>query len=272
MNGRKTAICFCMLCALLACAIAAQGAGAITGTTAFTCKVGPGDVGGKTYTTDHCKPSEASGEFGHYKIAENTTTELSGNANGEVSKLKTTIAGVAVTFTSASATGSGTMENKVDVSGEHFAHGEGVITFNEITVSLPKCFAYRDEAGAKWVKGSIETEKLTVTTKGQGDALKLSPATGEVFGRFWLLDTNKKTSAEGGECNVSGTYIITGSIKGVPDGATARMTHAESTAQGTLKLGSGAKVGIEGVVALEGRDPKVDGDTFKPLSATTVST
>ncbi|HEX5608657.1 MAG TPA: hypothetical protein VFX45_01035 [Solirubrobacterales bacterium] len=261
-----------MLCALLGSAIAAQGASAVSGTTAFTCKAGAGDVGGKTYTTDHCKPSEAAGEFGHYKITEGTSTELAGNSNGEVAKLKATIAGAAVTFTSSSATGSGTMENKVDVSGEHYAHGEGTIVFNEITVSTPKCFAYTDEGGAKGAKGTVDTEKLTVTTKGQGGALKLTPATGEIFARFWVLDANKKTSAEGGECPIGSTYTITGSIKGVPDGATARMTHAESTAQGTLKLGTGAKVGIEGVVALEGRDSKIEGDTFKPLSVTTVET
>jgi hypothetical protein len=273
MIGRRATIGLCALCGLLVGALAAHGASAATtGTTAFTCKSGPGDVGGKTFSTDHCKPSEAAGGFGHYKIAEGTSTELTGNSNEEVAKLKTTIAGAAVTFTSASATGTGTMENKVDVSGEHYAHGEGTIVFNEITVSNPKCFAYKDEAGVKGTKGVVDTQKLTVTTKGQGDALKLSPAVGELFARFWLLDVNKKTSAEGGECPIAGTFTINGSIKGVPDGATARMTHAESTAQGTLKLGAGAKVGIEGVVALEGRDPKIEGDTFKPLSVTTVET
>lgn len=272
MNRRRAIAGLCMICALLISAFAAQGAGAITGTTAFTCKVGPGDVGGKTYSTDHCKPSEASGEFGHYKIAEGTSTELTGNSNAETAKLKSTIAGVAVTFTAGSATGSGTMENKIDASGEHFADGSGTLTFNEVAVSTPKCFAFKDEGGLKGAKGIIHTEKLTVTTKGQGDALKLTPAEGEVFSRFWLLDTNGKTAAEGGECTISGTYTVTGSIKGVPEGATAKMTHAESTAQGTLKLGSGAKIGIEGFVALEGRDPSIEGDTFRPLSATTVET
>ena len=199
---------------------------------------------------------KAAGGFGHYKIAEGTSTELAGNSNGEVAKLKATIAGAAVTFTSSSATGSGTMENKVEVGGEHFAHGEGTIVFNEITVSTPKCFAYTDEAGAKGAKGTVDTEKLTVTTKGQGSALKLTPAAGEVFARFWVLDANKKTSAEGGKCPIASTYTITGSIKGVPDGATARMTHAESTAQGTLKLGTGAKVGIKALLPSKAETPK----------------
>ncbi|HVQ58664.1 MAG TPA: hypothetical protein VMS60_07125 [Solirubrobacterales bacterium] len=273
MNGRKAIVGLCLLCALLLSAIAVQSASAIKGTTAVTCKKGGGDTGGATFNEAHCKPSSPSGEWGHYKIAENTTTELTGNNNGEPEKLKATIGGVAVTFTAAGAEGTGWIENKVDEDGEHYAHGRGTVVFTGITVApFTKCFVYEDTAGgAVGTKGVIKTQELTATTKGQGDSLKLTPASGEVFKRFWILDQNK--NGAGGECTIPGTYVCSGSVIGVPDGATGKTTHLGVTTQNTLKLGTGEptiKAGIEGSVTLEGRANA--GDTYKPVSVTTYET
>jgi len=276
MNGRKAAISLCMLCALLGSGIVAQSAGAITGTTAFTCKEEP------TFTFDfkdrHCKEVSGGkfGKFNHVFIAENTTTELAGNNSGEVTKLKTTVGGVAVTLSSTSLSVSGTMENKVDITGEHYSHGEGTGVYTGVTVSVPKCFVYRDATGLVGEQGTVETEALTGTTTAQGDAVKFTPRTGELFARFWILDKNKKTSAEGGECFIGATYFVTGSVTGTPEGATIKFTHEGVTTQNTLKmgiaLGGGSKAGLEGRLTLEGTDPKIVTDVFKPLSATTVAT
>jgi len=281
MNGRRAIVGLCMLCALLASAFAAQSASAITGTTAVTCKAGAGDTGGATFDTAHCLPGEAAGGFGHYKIAEGTATELTGQAGSETTKLKALVGGVQTTFTSTELTGTGTVENKVEVGGanakEHYTHFTGTIIYQNVTISpFTKCFVYTDEGGLVGAQGVVDTVKLTATTTGQGDALKFTPDTGTVFARFWILDKNKKTSGEGGECAISGTFSVSGSVIATPEGATATTTHAKVTEQNTLKMGTGEptiKAGIEGSVTFEGRDAEVcGGGAYNPLSFTTYST
>jgi hypothetical protein len=274
MTGRKTIAGVCMLCALLVSGFAAQSASAISGTTVFTCKEGAGDVGGKTFSSNHCRSSDSEGKYGHYAVAENTSTELSGHSVGSV-KAKTTVGGVPVTVTATGVEGTGTVENKVDVNGEHYVQAETFGVYTGVTVNVAKCFVYTDEAGAKGAKGVVDTEKVTTTSKGQGDAVKVTAAEGEVISRFWILDANKKLSSEGGECGCDGTFTITGSLKGEVNGATFNFNHAAVTAENTFKLGTGGtpnKAGFEGTIALEGRDPVIEKDTFKPLSVTTVTT
>ncbi|HVQ57406.1 MAG TPA: hypothetical protein VMS60_00725 [Solirubrobacterales bacterium] len=276
MNGRRAVVGLCMLCALLVSAFAAQSASAIKGTTAVTCKSGEGDTGGATFNEAHCKPSSPSGSFGHYKINENTTTELTGDNAGAPTKLKATLGGVATTLTSSKLTGTGSMENRVEPNGEHYVHGEGHITYEEVLINpFSKCFVYEDTEPGIGTQNVIKTQELTATTTGQGDGLKFQPTVGTVFARFWILDKNKKTSAEGGECTISGTYSVSGSLIAKPDGATANTTHAEVTEQNTLKMGTGEptiKAGLEGSLTIKGKHPGIGGDTFKPLSVTTYAT
>ncbi|HVQ59921.1 MAG TPA: hypothetical protein VMS60_13535 [Solirubrobacterales bacterium] len=274
MNGRKAIAGLCMLCALLASAFAAQSASAITGTTAVTCKSGLGDTGKQTWADSHCKTG-ASGPFGHYKIAENTTTELTVRAGSEASKFKATLGGVAVTFTSTSLTGTGSMENKVDdPTGEHFVHATGAIVFSGVTVSpFTKCFVYTDDGTTNpGAQGVIDTEELTLTTREQGDAIKGTPKTGNVFARFWIGDKNKVVTG-GGECTIAGTYLLTGSTVFTPEGATLAATHNKVTEQNTLKLGTGEttiKAGFEGSLTIEA-SAKGAG-AFNPISFTTYPT
>ncbi|HVQ59334.1 MAG TPA: hypothetical protein VMS60_10570 [Solirubrobacterales bacterium] len=272
MNGRKTIVGVCMLCALLISAFAAQSASAITGTTVFTCKEGAGD-GGATFAGSHCKTGESSGKYGHYKVAENTSTELRGHAVGSMI-IKSTIGGSPVTFTSTSVEGSGSVQNLVDESGEHYVQAETQGIYSGVTINVPKCFVYTDDGtGTPGTQGVIDTEVLTTTSKGQGDAVKFTPKEGEAISKLWILDKNKKGA--GGECSCPGTFTLTGSVLGKPDGATFIFKHAEMTEQNTFKLGSGgggSKAGFEGSIALEAKDPVIEKDTFKPLSVTTVTT
>jgi len=261
-----------MLCALLVSAFAAQSASAISGTTAFTCvNVGAGNG---AFSDDHCKTTEANGTYKHETISDTLTTELTGNNNGESTKLKATVAGAATTLVATGLSGTGTMQNKVAGSGEHYGHGEGTINYTGVTVSgfSGKCHVFKDVAGAIGTKGAVDTETLTATTEGQGHLLKFTPKSGEVFARFWILDAAEKTSAQGGECNIGATYTVTGSVKGTVNGATTTTTHADTTTQNTLKMGSevGNKAGLEGTLALESRANS--GESYKPLSATTVTT
>jgi hypothetical protein len=255
-----------MACALLVSAIAAQGASAITGTTAFTC------VSGATsdFSESHCKTSLAGGAFGHVAIGQDTTTKLTGDDAGGVTALKATIGGIPVTLTaqnlSAAASPQAWMRNQLDASGEHYIHGEGKITYEEVTVAGAgkECFIYEDEAGVVGTKGMVTTEQLTATTTGQGMGLKFTPAGATPFARFWITDGAKSKV----NCALGGTYEVSGSVIGEPSGATVNFVHNTVTTANTLTFGqtggTGFKAGLNGSLTLKGEGT--------PLSVTTVTT
>ncbi|HEX6666706.1 MAG TPA: hypothetical protein VF081_08950 [Solirubrobacterales bacterium] len=278
MNGRRAIVGLCMLCALLVSAFAAQSASAITGTTAFTCSEA---AAVKDRVGAHCLNIEGEKKFGHVAIAENTTTELEGtNANtatntttSRIGKLRETIGGVPLELQATGVGGSGTMENKKTAGGEHYAEGSGTITFTGVTVTEPagrgcKVFTHKEDGsgdpGEEGAEGIVHTLPLKATTEGQGDSLKFTPVVGEKFANFWITCTTKLAAIEG-------TWSCTGSVKGVPNGATTEFTHATVTTENTLKC-RGSKAGIDGALTLKGKDPKIVGDTFKPIAATTVTT
>jgi hypothetical protein len=280
MNGRRAIIGLCMLCALLVSAVAAQGASAKEfGTTSFTCA----NLGGTThqFTKAHCKESDkGAGPFEHVAIAENTTTELTGtNANtgantetATVTKLKSVRAGVELELQATGVTNEGpaTMVNKKAVNAkgetEMYVEGEGKILYTGVSVTKPAgkgCEVFKTENAGPPVthtgKGEVETKQLAATTKEQGMALKFAPKAGATFAVFYVTNCTV--------AGLNGTYEVTGSVKGVPDGATTNFEHAAVTTQGTLKLG-GQAAGIEGSLTLKGRANSTQ--AFTPLSVTTV--
>ncbi|HET7444296.1 MAG TPA: hypothetical protein VFJ57_06530 [Solirubrobacterales bacterium] len=261
MNGHRSVVGLCLLCALAFSAFAAQFAAAATnGTTAFTCKnEGPGHA----FSKAHCAPADAvGGEYEHVAIPEGTSTQVVGTAGTtegakEVTKLKGTLAGVVVEIQAKGLDLEGTLTNSKAESGEHFVHGEGKVIYTEASVTAPA------GKGCKVKGGKVETKQIVSTSAGQGDALNFTPASGTTFTEFAI---------EG--CSISGlnhTFPVSGSVSGATDGATIKFTHAETTAQNTLKFG-GQKTGIEGSITLNGRDPVLEETVFTPLSATTVET
>jgi hypothetical protein len=256
-----------MACALLLSAIAAQGASAVTGTTAFTCVAGIGE-----FADSHCKETGGT-SFKHVAIPENTTTSLRVQSVGST-KLKATVGGIPMTLTSESLEGIGWMKNQVDAENkEHYIHAEFSPTFKGATVTGAgkECFVYEDNAGVVGTKGVITTEHLTATTTGQGDSIKITPATGGVLWRFWLTDGAKSKV----NCVTGGTYEVSGSLTGKPSGATVNFTHTEVTTANTLNLGPEGfhfKAGIEGSLTLEAEDPENGCGSSAPLSVTTVTT
>lgn len=265
MTDRKTIVCFCMLCALAVSAVAAQGATAleVKGTTLFTCKKGAG----KVFNDEHCKEATGgTGTFAHVAIGESTTTELSLSNETTASVTDPTIfkygaGGFSVTVTATATTGSGTITNKKAASGEHYVHGEFTLTHTGVTANH-NCKVYTDiDAATMGEPGVIHTEPLTATTEGQGMALKIQPKAGNVLERFYLTECELPS--------LNGTYSITGSFNGVPNGATVNFSHAETTAAKTLFSG-GTPVGIEGTLTLSGRLNNLTG--FTPVSFTTVET
>ncbi|HEX6666693.1 MAG TPA: hypothetical protein VF081_08875 [Solirubrobacterales bacterium] len=279
MNGRRTVVGFCMLCALLVSAFAAQSASAITGTTAFTCSK---EAAIKDRVGEHCLNIEGSKEYGHVAIAENTTTEVTATnekteANTTKARLFTlriTIGGVPLAIHATGVSGSGWMTNAVNpATKEHYAHGEGTVTFTGVTITEPagrgcKVYTHKEDGsgnpGEEGAEGIVHTRLLKATTEGQGDNVKFTAADNGNFVNFWITCEVPLPAIEG-------TWSCSGSVKGQPNGATIEFTHATVTAENTLKC-RGAKAGIDGASTLSGKDPKIAGDTFKPLAGTTVTT
>jgi hypothetical protein len=239
MTNRRAIVGLCMLCAFAFSAVAAQSAFAV-GQTAVTCGK---NLGSKDYTDAHCKTKGAGGEFGHETFVGKTNITGDNILTGterQTTKLKSVQAGVTLELQSKVLEGSGTMENKEE-GGEMFAHGTGVITYKEVTVTAPAgkgCVA----KGAVEV-GTIETEKLTASTKGLTNQLKFTPETGEVFAKF---------TVEG--CSIAAlnhVYEAKGSVIGNTEGATTKFTHAGTTEPKTLSL-SGQNAGIDGSLTIHG--------------------
>jgi hypothetical protein len=270
MTRRKTIIGLCMLCALVFSAFAAQGASAATkGTTAFTCVSGQGTLRG-----EHCLTTgTASATFGHVAIAENTTTELeftnaktaAETTSASATVTKGTVGGLALIVTAGKVSrgpGAAWIENKKTAGGEHYLHGELQIHYTEVTANHG-CKVYG--GAGKTLAGTILTKQLTITTEGQGDFLKFqpAPAQGGVIKIFFLSECDP------GFAFLEKEWVVTGSVKGVPTGATVKFLHAEVTAQGTLLWPT--VVGLEGSLTFSGR-AKGSSGAYTPLSATTVET
>jgi hypothetical protein len=273
MKRRGAIVGLCMLCALVFSAFAAQGAEATLGTTAFTCVSGVGTLRG-----EHCLTTgTASATFGHVAIAENTTTEVTGtNAKTAAETttaapaiLKVTIAGTPVELSASSVSATGSMENRKNASGEHFVSGTGTLVFTGVTVTKPStCSVYTDDTSSgtpvEGAVGTVDTKPLKATTEGQGDFVKVEPASGTTLATFWITCTGEVPAA------LQGTWTVAGSLKCPATGATIICSHGEVTTQNTLKA-NGQKAGYTGSLTLSGR-VKNSGGSFRPLSPTTIET
>jgi len=244
MTGRGTLIGICVVCALALSGLAAQSAAATTGTTAFTCVKGAASA----FSDSHCR-FPGFGSYGHVEIAESTQTLVSGF--GGEARLKGTISGINFEVRSASASTTGFIENRL-AGGEHYASGLAVIVLASPTVAAPA------GKGCAISEEFIETKQLSLTTKGQGDGLKIARPTGEILDEFAVTGCSGSKALEA----LNGVYSLTGSVVGIPGGATTDFTHAGTTEQGTLKL-RGQKAGLEVSLALSGDNP---------ISFTTVTT
>jgi hypothetical protein len=167
-----------------------------------------------------------------------TITNLTTGSEKVTTKLKSVQAGVTLELQSTTLTGTGTMENKEE-GGEMFVHNTGVITYKEVTVTAPA------GKGCKVKGGEVVTNKVTGTSKGLKNQVKVTPATGETFAEF---------TVEG--CSIAAlnhVYTAKGSVTANMKGVTASTTHAGSTEANTLTL-SGQKAGIEGQVTTGGQN------------------
>lgn len=262
MTRRRTIVGLCILCALFISAIAAHGASA-AGTTAYTCK----DTGTAGFSDAHCTEASPAGPYSHVAIANNTTTELTGSAAG-VLRFKATIGGISTELVASTFDAAGWMENREEVN-EMYAFGEGTGTFTNVTVASPankgcKVFTDVEPPLVKGEEGVIHTTKLKGTTQNQGDFVRFEPAIGTIMAKFIISGCTGTAAIEA----LNKTYTVTGSIKGVPKGATVKFSHAEVTAAGATKINGTINAGFEGEIEFEGRHPGTGGG-YTPLAATT---
>lgn len=264
MTGLRAIVGSYVLGALLVSLLAAPASAAFpAGTTAFTCK-SKTIPGGAGFSKAHCKSADAvasGAEYEHVPIAEGTSTQAEATSkdtsgSNQITKLKATILSEEVELQATEATFVGTMQNSESTTAEHFSRGEGVITYNHVTVVKPPLSNCK-------VKGEkIVTKNLKATTAGQGSAVKVQPAPG-AEGVFATFQTESCT-----EPAFNGTFEVTGSVKCPVDGATITCSHTLTTEPETLKI-NGEKAGIEGAVTVSGKDTALGDTSYTPLSVTT---
>lgn len=269
MTARRTIIGLCAICALFVSAIAAQGASAANGTTAFTCsKTGSAPK----FSDPDCETTSTTGEYGHTEIKEGETTKLKGTSPvGKETKLKAKIGGANVTISSpmaenapvTAAAPQAWMKNVLNpTTKEHFIEGEGTITYTEVTTSNG-CLV-EDTNGEV---GMITTTRLKASTAGAGMGLKFSPKEGNLFAKFKLI---------GGACPLVGTVVeVDGFVIGKAGNETETMgsaishfTHEDVTKQKTLTIGEAVGSPLAGI---EGELTFSNQDSGTPISATTVT-
>jgi len=268
MPGRKTILSLCILSALIVSAIAAQSAFAVSGTTVQTCVPDINVSAG--FKAAHCTPGDAvavNRAYKHVAVAQDTATEVRGTAidttgASVTSIFKATISGITVEIQSPLAHyQNATLTNRLDVSGEHYFESEGELTFTSPIVTAPA------GKGCKIKEADLTTKKIRKTSKGQGDSVRSEPSSGTVFAEFEIEGCGPTEAIKA----LNGNYQVTGSATCVPNGATLDCNEPQITEKNTLKL-RGQKAGLQASFTIEGKDPGIGGDVFKPLSVTTVVT
>lgn len=230
------------LCVLVA-ATTGQSANA-AGTTAYNCTKTGTPTGANRFSDAHCKSvSNPSGQYFHRAIEfgslhsfEFTNTTTAGARAPLI--IKATVAGTAVVIEAKRVSGSGTLQNQETI--EMYAEGSLPfgLTLEEVTAN--------NSCGVSNTIGSVgkfDFQALRVTTKGQGDALKVEPQGGTKLAEFELF---------GKECILAGKYSLVGSFIVTPEGATANVTHTKVTEAKTLRVNSaaGPVAGVEGSLTM----------------------
>lgn len=251
MSRRRSALGTAVLFALALSAFTAASASAV-GTTAFTCAK---TETGATFKDGHCKEAGSGAGYKHVEITPEAPTEISlintrtaeGTTAAQPAKLEGTILGAPVAIECSMLSGMGTLTNKTTAGGEMFIHGEAAVEFSGCVVTKPAAL------GCVVKEEKITTKTLTGTTEGQGNAVKVTPKEGTTMFSVALE-----------KCSVSGynnTYPMTGTMKIPLSGATLSCTHAEITAQNTMKFG-GQKAGFSGSVTTGMNTPVTDGEAI----------
>jgi hypothetical protein len=255
MIERRTIIGFALMCALLLCAVAAQGASAAgNGQTINECvKVPHGN-----FSDAHCdsEVSPESGEYLHVQFpTESTAITLTNGGTAESTKKATTgVLHIAllhgfknVNVECTNVEGTGTAQN---VAGPPMVgKGSGIIKFNNGTGVLchtnqSGCEGGTATVGAKVSEVKASAETVEGGTLGSGMGLKFSPTTGSQFATITFEGSCGLHAF--GAIPVAGSTIATAGGEPNGHGATAWFTEEMSS----LTVG-GEPAGLTGKATLK---------------------
>ncbi len=252
--GKRVALSTFLLSMLVVSAVGTPAASA-AGTKQFTCSEA---ATVKLWSDAHCTNRMTLGKYGHVAFSAQTERWWSIGTISWPWLLQTVVSGVSFELQATEVGGAGTLVNGEE-GGESYAAGEGVIALAGVTVLKPAgkgCKVFGNEALTE--EGKITTNSLSETTKGQGDALKFTPASGTEIGAFWISGCSVAA--------LNGKYSITGSFLGVPNGGEVVFSHSAMTEANTLKV-RGSKAGFSAGFTRQGRANS--GEDYKAITFTT---
>jgi hypothetical protein len=264
MNGRRSAICLGLLCALVLSAVAAQGAAA-KGVTAYTCeKVGAGVA--STFEDEHCTKAKAgTGQWVHKEIKPGVPTKYEGNnvnTDGSRNPMEFFLAlfGTSVNIKCQKEFSTGTLENKEVAKVMQTANTAILFEFSECTVTQP----VNSETGKErcQVKEPIQltANGTAVVAPGEIIQIEYKPEKGTEFGKIQLED-NATTKESCGL--LKGKWALEGAFLGKPSGTTNKLT------DGSLLEFVG--VGGQGLEVNETIRMDKEGGAVQPGIATTIT-
>jgi hypothetical protein len=256
MTARKAIFGLCAVCAMLFSAFAAQSAMAVS-QTAVTCKKGSG----AGFSDEHCKIAVGSGaSFVHEAFVGETGGTLTNATTGGAKEpfyLRATIGGLEVIIEAKTVAASGTVMNGESGS-EMFAEGKAsTIKFSEVSVVNRSCEFVGRNPDESETTGSVETQPIKGSTKGQAKGVVLfEPQAGSTtkFAEFTLL---------GAKCPLAllGTYPVYGTVlSNAAEGATLPIKHGTVTSEAAPKLRlknaeEGPIAGVEGKLTFSAGAP-----------------
>lgn len=237
--ARKGTVGLALICALVFCALAAQGASAAEGknTTAFECVKGGGS---KDFSDAHCDNNVGAGkgEYGHVvlpkeKVALTISNEKTKNETKEAAStvLKGTIFGLKSEIVCKTVSGTGSLTNEEPSAGAHRVKGT-------VEAKFSSCTAVKPALGCK-VKEPITVASSVEGVEGLGAGknemgLEFKP-TGEHFATVTL-----EGCLAAGTYNTDGTAIATGTPSNTAKWSGATSVFTAAMTKETLKLAGNA--------------------------------
>jgi hypothetical protein len=274
MTTSKTIFVISALCAVLS-VVAAQGASAAS-QTPYTCHGGVGTpTGPNLYSDPHCKVvSNPSGSFYHEGFNEQTEGTGSNNTTEEVTEpviLSATIGGLGTTIQAKVAMAPLTLEPNVTPTEEMFAEiRASKISFSGVSVTNRTCEFVGVNPGGTETTGSVETQPIVGTTKGQAiGVVKFEPQAGA--SSKWA---EFKLTGESCPAALKGSYPLFGTVLSNPaEGATLPFTHTTVTGEPAPKLRlknatTGPIAGLAGTLTLKSGKTGVAETFWHPIAIT----
>jgi hypothetical protein len=194
--------------------------------------------GTEKFSDAHCKEGKSSGSFFHVAtpVGTPTASELTNLTTGEAREpgfLKATIGGLETIIEARRVSAGGELENS-ETGGEMFVEGKtSKVVFEEVKVTNRTCEFVGINPGGSKTTGTVETQPIKGTTKGQATGvMKIEPQAGSSskFAEFELTGASCPAA-------LKGLYPVFGTVlTDAAEGATIPFSHATVTGEPVPKL------------------------------------